>query len=102
MSVPSEEQVKDLASRLVAYYCELGDKARLNKGALAAIAGVSRTQFAKYTHPEGAVSIGLYPFVRIKAACTTIQQGLDEGWLPASGQKGKPQDDAVERITGGQ
>lgn len=94
--LPTRDQIADVATRLVGHYCELGEKARLNKGTLAQCAGVTRQQFANITRNSNALS--LFVFLRIKTLCNRIQQGLDEGWLPAPAARGAAQDEAMRRL----
>jgi len=94
----SQEQVDQLALRLFARYCELGERARLNGGTLAALAGVSRARFGQLRRDDGGV--GLLSFLRLSQLVPRLEEGLAEGWLPATGLRGRSQDVAYERIAG--
>lgn len=99
MALPSSDQVHAVAERLVSRYLELGERAALNQGTLAQLAGVSRTQFGTYA--KGKVGdIRALSFIRIKHAIGGIEQGLEEGWLPASALRGEGQSKALRRLQG--
>lgn len=97
MNALTQQQVRDLAGRLLARYLELGQRARLAKGTLAAMAGVTPTRFSQVIRKPDA-GISLYVFLRIRAGCLVIEQGLEDGTLPAPAVKGKGQQDVAAKL----
>lgn len=92
----SKEQAAQLAREVVQAYLEAGEKARLAKGTLAEMAGVSRTRLSQLQKDGNA---GLATFLRMTALTARISAGLEEGWLPVSASRGAPQSEAAKRLT---
>lgn len=94
----SAEEVRGIAADLMRMYLDLGERARLSKATLARIIGAKSQSRLSGKQLERTPS--LPEFVAMKEAVERMQQGLQEGWLPAAGKKGTPQDEAYRNITG--
>lgn len=96
------EQVSKVAQQLLALYDEKASEAGLSKTSAGAIVGLSSSAYSQLRKSglDGTKRVPLEVFVHMKEAVERIQRGLNEGWLPATKSKGKPQQDAVEAICG--
>jgi hypothetical protein len=97
MNAMTQEQVRELAARLIQRYLELGEQARLAKGTLADMAGVSRTRFGQISKKSDS-GISLYVFLRIRSACLLIGQELESGTLPAPSTRGGGQEHVAKQL----
>ena len=94
----NDEKIDDMVARLLRLYTSLGEKARLSRATQGALLGVSGSRFSQLTkNPSGRIATSV--FLKLRAGCYAIQHALDNGDLPAKAERGKPQADALERLT---
>lgn len=94
----TEAQVKELCGARLREFFELADTANLNDGTSSAILGVSRSRFTQLKRDPEKSMLQAHIFLNLLAAIKALQQGLEDEWLPASGFKGKAQEQALEQL----
>jgi transcriptional regulator with XRE-family HTH domain len=92
----TEAQVEALASRLLLTYLKLCNAARLNRSTQAELVGLTATRLTQLEAGKGSPS--LMVFFRMYGLIPRLQLGLEEGWLPAPGTRGKAQSEALARL----
>lgn len=94
------EDARELARAIWKAYSELGAKAGLSRTSLAALAGLSLTRAGQLNHPDSASAPALHTYLRLQQLVPRLQQGLEDGWLPATADRGVAQRVAVARLQG--
>lgn len=97
MALYTEKDLEGVCAGLIRRHFDLCEKARLNLTSGCAILGVSRSRYNQWRKKPNAVCQA-HIFLNLIESNARIEQGLEEGWLPASAARGEPQETAVQRI----
>lgn len=93
----TEGNTKELCAAQFRAFHERADEARLNGSTAASILNISRSRYQQLCKdPETCLQTHI--FLNILNYQEKIEQGLSEGWLPAKSLKGKPQQEAHDRL----
>lgn len=93
----TEEVTKELCAAQFHAFTERVEEARLNGSSAASILGISRSryqQLCKHSH----TCLQTHIFLNVLHAEKVLAKGLEEGWLPAASLKGKPQQEALQKV----
>lgn len=94
----TEEQVKELCGARLREFYALADQSNLNGSTASDILGVSRSRYTQLSRDPEKSMLQAHVFLNLLSAIQMLKQGLEDGWLPAAGFKGKAQEQALEKL----
>jgi len=96
----TEKQIKATSTAMLKEFLELVKRGNLNGGTAARILGVSRSRYTQLSkEPEKPVALQAHIYLNLLWANQELAQGLENGWLPASGHKGAAQQAVLDRLS---